>query len=149
MAQEITATVVDLVRETLALGDDHPVSPGQLLFYDLEFSSMDLLDLLFRIEDRFGVAIQEGTLEALARGGLAPEDFAEDGFLTELGRRRLMELLADSPPEIFPPRIHATTLPRYCTVAAMALLMRATWSSSRVDVTQTPGVPRRPSARAA
>lgn len=124
MADEITATVAELVRETLALGDGHPVEPQHLLFYDLEFSSMDLLDLLFRVEDRFGVAVEAGTLLTLARGELAEEAFAVDGFLTETGRRRLMALLDDSPEEIFPERIHADTLPRYCTVAAVARLVR-------------------------
>ena len=124
MADEITETVVKLVRETLAYDDGHPVSPQQLLFYDLEFSSMDLLDLLFRVEDHFGVAIEAGTLRALAKGELPEEAFAEDGFLTEAGRRQLMALLHDSPEEIFPERIHADTLPRYCTVAAIARLVR-------------------------
>ena len=117
-------TMVKLVRETLAFDDAHPVSPQQLLFYDLAFSSMDLLDLLFRVEDHFGVAIEAGTLQALARGDLPEAAFAVDGFLTETGRRRLMALLDDSPEEIFPERIHADTLPRYCTVAAIARLVR-------------------------
>ncbi|MFY9826624.1 MAG: acyl carrier protein [Thermoanaerobaculia bacterium] len=124
MADEITTTVVGLVRETLALDDEHPISPAQLLFYDLAFSSMDLLDLLFRVEDRFGVAIESGTLHALARGELPEEAFATDGFLTETGRRRLLALLDDSPAEIFPERIPVDTLPRYCTVAAIARLVR-------------------------
>jgi acyl carrier protein len=124
LAEEITEVVVTLVRETLALDDRRPVLPEHLLFYDLEFSSMDLLDLLFRVEDRFGVAIEAGTLRALAQGELPEDDFAEDGFLTATGRRRLMALLDDSPPEVFPERIHADTLPRYCTVAAIARLVR-------------------------
>lgn len=124
MADEITETVVRLVRETLAFDDEHPVSPRQLLFYDLEFSSMDLLDLLFRVEDHFGVAIAAGTLQTLAQGDLPEEAFAADGFLTATGRGRLMALLDDSPAEIFPERIHVDTLPRYCTVAAMARLVR-------------------------
>jgi acyl carrier protein len=120
----MTAAVVRLIRETLALDDERAISPGQLLFYDLEFSSMDLLDLLFRVEDHFGVAIEAGTLRELARGELPEAAFADEGFLTAAGRRRLMALLDDSPPEIFPERIHADTLPRYCTVAAIARLVR-------------------------
>jgi acyl carrier protein len=134
LTDEITTTVVRLVRETLALDDDHPVSPQQLLFYDLEFSSMDLLDLLFRVEDRFGVAVEGGTFQTLARGELPEEAFAADGFLTETGRRRLMALLDDSPAEIFPERIHVDTLPRYCTVAAVARLVRHRLEKDPQDV---------------
>lgn len=134
MADEITETVVRLVHETLAFGDEHPISPRQLLFYDLEFSSMDLLDLLFRVEDRFGVAIAAGTLQTLAQGDLPAEAFAADGFLTAAGRRRVMALLDDSPAEIFPERIHVDTLPRYCTVAAIARLVRHRLEKDGEDV---------------
>jgi len=134
LADEITATVVKLVRETLALDDEQAVSPQQLLFYDLAFTSMDLLDLLFRVEDHFGVAIERGALGALAQGELPDEAFAADGFLTATGRRQLMALLDDSPAEIFPERIHADTLPRYCTVAAIARLVRHRLGKTEADV---------------
>src|SRR3954462_3315396 len=93
--------VVALVRETLSLGDVE-VKPEQLLFYDLEFTSLDLLDLLFRVEETLGVAIPEGTIYQRARGDVPEEQFAEKGYLTPLGRERLMALLSDSPPTIFP-----------------------------------------------
>ncbi len=123
MRDETIEGVIAAVRETLALGDDEPVSAEQLLFYDLEFSSMDLLDLLFRVEQHFDITIEEGTLYALARGDLADEAFAEDGVLTELGRQRLMALLDDTPAEVFPERVHSATLPRYSTVAGIARLV--------------------------
>ena len=134
MQDEINGKVVELVRETLALDDEDPVSPEQLLFYDLEFSSMDMLDLLFRVEQQFDITIEEGTLYGLARGDLEDEAFAEDGVLTEEGRRRLMALMDDSPEEIFPERIHAATLPRYCTVAAIARLAHHRLSRGPEDV---------------
>ncbi len=140
MRDETIEGVIAAVRETLALADDEAVSAEQLLFYDLEFSSMDLLDLLFRVEQRFDVTIEEGTLYALARSDLADDAFAEDGVLTELGRKQLMALLDDTPEEIFPERVHAATLPRYSTVAAIARLVenrlesRATGPSAGVDV---------------
>jgi acyl carrier protein len=115
--------VADLVRKTLALAEVEPVEPQQLLFYDLGFTSMDLLDLLFRIEEHFRISIPEGTIYHLARGEIGESDFAKDGVLSEEGRRRLMNLLHDTPPEIFPARIHASTLPRYCTVAAFVRLV--------------------------
>ena len=115
--------VVGLVRETLALAEEEAIGEGQLLFYDLDFTSLDLLDLLFRIEEHFGISIPEGTLQGMARGELSPGEFEEDGVLTERGRRRLMELLFDTPSQVFPERIHSSTLPRYCTVAAMVRLV--------------------------
>lgn len=121
--QETFAEVAALVRQTLALPESEPVGPQQLLFYDLSFTSLDMLDLLFRLEQRFDISIPEGTIYNLARGEMPHGEFAENSVLTEAGRARLMALLYDSPPEIFPARIHTTTLPRYCTVGAMARLV--------------------------
>jgi acyl carrier protein len=115
--------VAALVRQTLALPDGEAVEPQQLFFYDLGFTSMDLLDLLFRIEQHFSISIPEGTIYHLARGDMPESEFAADGILSEAGRGRLMSLLHDTPAEIFPARIHATTLPRYCTVAAIVRLV--------------------------
>lgn len=115
--------VATLVRKTLALPESEAIEPQQLLFYDLGFTSMDLLDLLFRIEQHFQLRIPEGTIYQLARGEMLDTEFAQAGVLTEGGRLRLMELLHDSPAEIFPDRIHASTLPRFCTVAAFVRLV--------------------------
>lgn len=121
--RDTAAEVVTLVRQTLALPETEPIESRQLFFYDLGFTSMDLLDLLFRIEQHFHIEIPEGTIYHLARGDLAEAEFAEDAVLTEAGRQRLMALLYDTPPELFPPRIHATTLPRFCTVGAITRLV--------------------------
>ena len=121
--RETHTEVVTLVRQTLALPESEPIAPSQLFFYDLGFTSMDLLDLLFRLEQHFQIEIPEGTIYNLARGDLAEAQFAEDAVLTEAGRSRLMTLLYDTPKELFPPRIHATTLPRFCTVAAIVRLV--------------------------
>ena len=121
--RDTQAEVATLVRQTLALSESEPILPQQLFFYDLSFTSMDLLDLLFRLEQHFEIEIPEGTIYHLARGDLAEAEFAEDAVLTEAGRRRLMNLLYDTPEELFPARIHATTLPRFCTVGAITRLV--------------------------
>ena len=121
--RDTLAEVATLVRQTLALGDTEPIEPQQLFFYDLGFTSMDLLDLLFRVEQYFQIEIPEGTIYHLARGDLSEAEFAEDAVLTEAGRERLMNLLYDTPKELFPPRIHAATLPRFCTVGAIVRLV--------------------------
>ena len=122
-ARDTSAEVAMLVRQTLALPETEPIEPQQLFFYDLGFTSMDLLDLLFRLEQHFQIEIPEGTIYHLARGDLAESEFAEDAVLTEAGRQRLMTLLYDTPKDLFPPRIHATTLPRFCTVGAITRLV--------------------------
>ena len=121
--RDTSAEVAVLVRQTLALPESEPIEPQQLFFYDLGFTSMDLLDLLFRLEQHFQIEIPEGTIYHLARADLAESEFAEDAVLTEAGRARLMILLYDTPKELFPARIHVTTLPRFCTVGAITRLV--------------------------
>lgn len=123
LKQDTFEQVAALVRKTLALQESEPLEPKQLFFYDLGFTSMDFLDLLFRIEQHFQISIPEGTIYHLARGEMPEGEFATDGVLSEAGRQRLMAMLYDTPPEIFPARIHATTLPRYCSVGAFVRLV--------------------------
>lgn len=115
--------VAALVRDTLSLGDDQEIRPEQLLFYDLGFTSLDLLDLLYRIEEKLGIVVAEGTIYRLARGDLDDAAFADKSVLTPLGRERLMALLDDTPPAVFPERIETAALPRFCTVGALARLL--------------------------
>src|SRR3989441_2396474 len=119
--------VIGIIRDSLSLSgrNDQSISPDTLLFYQLDFTSMDLLDLLFRVEQHFDIAIPEGTLYALARGEMLDAEFATDSVLSAAGRARLMALLDDTPAELFPERIHATSLPRFCTVGAIARLVDA------------------------
>ena len=63
--------VAQIVRETQARPDTAVIEPAQLLFNDLAFTSMDLLDFLFRVEDSFGVVDRRGNpLSAGARRSL-------------------------------------------------------------------------------
>src|SRR5689334_20579337 len=121
--QPIFEAVAGAIRATLGLPGDEPIQAEQLLFYDLAFTSMDMLDLLFRVEDHFQISIPENTFYNLAKGELAEPDFADGGVLTTAGRQRLMAVLHDSPSGIFPERIHVQTLPRYCTVGAIVRLV--------------------------
>src|SRR5438552_1256587 len=119
--------VIDIIRDSLRASgrDDETISSETLLFYQLAFTSMDLLDLLFRIEQHFDISVPEGTLYGLARGEMPDREFATDGVLTTAGRARLMALLHDTPADVFPQRIHAGSLPRFCTVGAIARLVEA------------------------
>jgi acyl carrier protein len=120
---DTTLVIAALVREVLTLPEDAPIAPEQLLFYDLEFTSLDMVDLLFRIEEELGVEITEGTISELARGEMPEQEFCVDGVLTPAGRSRILELLGDAPASVFPERVHVQTLPRYCTIAALARLV--------------------------
>src|SRR5437899_5731795 len=99
--------VIGMIRDSLSPSgrDRETISSDTLLFYQLAFTSMDLLDLLFRIEQHFDIAIPEGTLYGLARGAMPDGEFATDGVLPAAGRARLIALLHDTPAAVFQQRI--------------------------------------------
>ena len=100
--------IYEKVKESVveALGvDDDEVTPVAVLFDDLGAESLDLLDIVFRLEKEFGIKIPRGGIQAdaLAAEGenLKDEDLVVDGVLTPLGIKKMKE----SMPEIDPSRI--------------------------------------------
>jgi acyl carrier protein len=100
--------IYEKVKESVveALGiDDDEVTPNALLFDDLGAESLDLLDIVFRLEKEFGIKIPRGGIQADALSAegenLTEEDLVVDGVLTTLG----IEKLKTSMPELDPARI--------------------------------------------
>ena len=100
--------IYEKVKESVveALGvDDDEVTPEAVLFDDLGAESLDLLDIVFRLEKEFSIKIPRGGIQADALAGegetLKEEDLVVDGVLTPLG----IEKLKVSMPEVDPSRI--------------------------------------------
>lgn len=73
------------VQETLveALGvDDEEVTPDASLFQDLGAESIDMLDIIFRLERKFGIKIPRGELFP---ENVSDPDLTENGKLTPKG----------------------------------------------------------------
>ncbi|MCB9547881.1 MAG: acyl carrier protein [Myxococcales bacterium] len=119
---EDVAALGILVRETLGLAPTEPLDPRAPLHAELGLTSMDLLDLIFRVEEHFGVVIPRGSAAALVRGPVAESAFAEDGLLTPLGRSRLAAFLGQ-PVDALPAEIELASLPQHFTVEALARLV--------------------------
>jgi acyl carrier protein len=100
--------IYEKVKESVveALGvDDDEVTPDAVLFDDLGAESLDLLDIVFRLEKEFSIKIPRGGIQADALSGegenLKEEDLVADGVLTPLG----IEKLKIAMPEVDPSRI--------------------------------------------
>ncbi len=100
--------IYEKVKESVveALGvDEDEVTPDAVLFDDLGAESLDLLDIVFRLEKEFGIKIPRGGIQADALSGegenLKEEDLVADGVLTPLG----IEKLKIAMPEVDPSRI--------------------------------------------
>ena len=89
--------IFDKVKEVLeyALGADaEDVTMNATLIGDLGAESIDFLDISFKLEQEFGIKIEQGELfpENLMTGGV----FVEEGKLTDKG----MEMLKDRMPHV-------------------------------------------------
>lgn len=100
MDQSIFDGVQEAVQESLGIPREKITLKARIID-DLGSDSLDLLDILFAIEERFGIKIKRGQIEAMAREGLGEGEFERDGLLTAKGAERLKQIM----PEVDPTQI--------------------------------------------
>lgn len=98
--QEIFEHLKPLLVETLGVAPER-IALTSVLVRDLGAESIDLLDLSFRIEERFKVTIEANEIEREARQRLPGGTYEKDGYLTE---EALAEIRA-AVPELDPARL--------------------------------------------
>jgi acyl carrier protein len=98
---EVAAHVCALVADVLGRRPEE-VTPAARLMDDLGAESLDYLDIVFQLEDRFGVKITRGELERAARGDLSEEEFAPGGVVSTVGLERLAAILPEASERIRP-----------------------------------------------
>lgn len=91
------STHVSLVSEAVADGlglDLVEVEPDASLLDDLGAESIDLLDVLFRIERKSGVKITAGDLADFLQGGIPDDEFSDDDHVVlDAGLTHLEKIL--------------------------------------------------------
>jgi len=91
--EEIDSAVKEAVTEALALDEDE-VTPEATLMDELGAESIDLLDILFRIEKSVGVKIQASDLGDHIQGGIPEEEFGdENDVITSKGLEQLKKVM--------------------------------------------------------
>ena len=97
---QVVERVIREVAESLGI-DPVDVGPDDGLIPDLGADSLDLLDLVFRLEEAFGIQIERGQIEARIRSAMGGKAYEIDGVLTP----KALELLRRELPEVKPERI--------------------------------------------
>ena len=118
---EVAAGVREAVASSLGVPLEKVTMEARLMG-DLGASSLDLLDLVFTLEQRFGVEITRGALEQAARGDMTEEQFAPRGLLSAEGRARLAELIPESA-HLVVEGIRAREIPTLFTVGTFARIV--------------------------
>ncbi|GLY07023.1 MULTISPECIES: phosphopantetheine-binding protein [Actinoplanes] len=101
---EITEIVTTAVVDGLGAEPDE-VTPDATLLDDLSAESIDLLDILFRLERALKVKIQAAQLAEYVQGGIPDEEFGDaDEIITEKGLAQLLRVM----PQIDPDELRGT-----------------------------------------
>jgi acyl carrier protein len=130
---EIGAAVREAVVGALGVGEDE-VTPEVTILGELGAESIDLLDILFRIERKSKIKVQAADLTAYVQGGIPDEEFADaSGNVSAAGLAQLKKAM----PQVGQDRSHQSDDPvlgpepdRPCctTCGHTDCLSRGSWS---------------------
>jgi acyl carrier protein len=118
--------VLAQVKECVAQALDLPVEsvkPSDRLIGDLGAESIDLLDLVFQLEQRFGVSLSPRDIEERTRRRLNGAPTEVDGIYTPQALAELRRALPEVPAEELTDGLTVAALPRTFRVATMAGLV--------------------------
>ena len=99
------ASPTDAVRKIVADALGRPiddVAAASNLMDDLGAESLDFLDIVFQLEQSFGIEITRGEMERAAKGDMSDDEFAPGGVISEAGLARLRELMPEADARIKP-----------------------------------------------
>ncbi len=92
--EEIFRELRPLIAEVTGTQPD-AVRPESVLVEDLGAESIDLVDLSFLIEEKFGIAIEANEFERKVRARIAGGAYEKDGLLTDEALAELKALLPE------------------------------------------------------
>ena len=115
MNEEILAKVQDAIQESLGAPREKITLKAKLI-EDLDSDSLDFLDILFALEEKFDIKLKRGQIEAEARAGIANGEFEVDGMITAQGAKRLKEVLPEVDHSQIKENMPLSTIPTLFTV---------------------------------
>lgn len=86
------------------------------LINDLGADSLDLLDLMFSLEQEFGIEMTRGEIEKRLRASIPEDEFEKDGVLTQKAKDVLMLQLPEVAREKFEGPLRAADIVKLLTV---------------------------------
>lgn len=92
--EEILARVRTCMAETFSV-DEKDVALASNLMDDFNAESLDLLDLVFRLEGAFRIEITRGEIENTVRNA-ASDEFEQDGILTDKALEQLRVMMPEA-----------------------------------------------------
>ena len=125
MPQTITDNAV-FEAVAIALGLDDEVTREATLLGDLGAESIDLLDILFRIERSTGVKIQAADLGAYIQGGISDDEFSDENeVITDKGFEHLKTVMPQINEDELRGNLKAESVINHFTVQNLADMVEA------------------------
>lgn len=131
VSDDIYNAVHPAVAEALGL-DNEEVTADATLMDDLGAESIDLLDILFRIERATGIKIQAADLSEYVQGGIPDEEFGDENeIITVKGLAQLRKVMPQLDIEELSGHLAATQVMGHFTVRNLVTMVteRATVGS--------------------
>ncbi len=120
--EEIRAGVCECVAAALNLSPN-AVRPEHRVIGDLGADSLDLLDITFRLEQRFKIAISPRDIERRTRAKLNGRPLDMDGVYTTEAVGEFRTAMPEIPPEEFVDGLTVAEFPRLFRVATLMNLV--------------------------
>ncbi len=121
-AEQIRAGVCECVAAALNLSPE-VVAPEKRVISDLGADSLDLLDITFRLEQRFKISISPRDMERRTRAKLNGTPLDVDGVYTPEAIREFRAAMPEIPPEEFVEGLTVADFPRLFRVATLMNLV--------------------------
>jgi acyl carrier protein len=120
---DILAAVQAAVADALGL-DEEEAAPSATLLGDLGAESIDLLDILFRIERRTGIKVQAADIGDAIQGGIPDEEFGDaDDIVTAAGLAQMKRVMPQIDTDELAGRLAADEVMGLFTVQNLAAIV--------------------------
>lgn len=131
---EIFVKVQEVLRDSLGMEEGEEISLYTKLIEELGAESIDLLDILSRLERRFNIKIDSGEeVEASIRAMLSPEEM-ETGVLPPEVLKKLPQLMPEINPAAFKPGLKLNDLPMLFTVDTLIYSVEDAYKKMGIQV---------------
>src|SRR4051794_8520757 len=119
MADDYLAPVQEAVANALGVDEDE-AAPDATLMDDLGAESIDLLDILFRVERATGVKIQASDLGDEIQGGISDDEFGAGETVSRKGLDHLTTVMPQIDPGEWEGKLQAEDVINHFTVQNLA-----------------------------
>jgi acyl carrier protein len=120
---EVLAALTPLVVE-VTRADPSEIHMESCLMTDLGAASLDLLDLSFLIEERFGIRLEADEFTRQVRASVPGGVFEHDGYFTTDGLAALRRFLPEVPAQKLAGPLRQTEIPLVLTVGVFVHLVQ-------------------------